>query len=71
MDATSKIAVHEFIKRLNRENNVTVILTIHDVDDIEAICDRIIVLINGVTLSDGSLSDLRAKVDGERILKRA
>jgi ABC-2 type transport system ATP-binding protein len=69
LDATSKIAVREFIKRLNRESNVTVILTTHDMDDIEALCDRIIVIGNGVTLSDGSLSDLRAKVDGERRLK--
>ena len=69
LDATSKIAVREFIKKLNRESNVTVILTTHDMDDIEALCERIVVIGNGVILSDGSLSSLREKVNGERRLK--
>lgn len=69
LDATSKLAVRDFVKRLNKERNVTVILTTHDMDDIEALCDRIIVIGNGTILSDGSLSDLRGKVSGERRLK--
>ena len=69
LDATSKLAVREFIKRLNQESNVTVILTTHDMDDIEALCERIVVIGNGEILSDGSLSDLRSKVNGERRLK--
>lgn len=62
LDATSKIVVCEFIKYLNRVRNVTVILTSHDMADIKALCHRIIVIGNGVTLSDGCLSDLRPKL---------
>jgi len=69
LDATSKLAVRDFVKRLNRQRNVTVILTTHDMDDIEALCDRIIVIGNGTILSDGPLSELRGRVNGERRLK--
>ena len=69
LDATSKLAVRQFIKQLNRDRNVTVILTTHDMDDIEALCHRIIVIGDGSILSDGNLSELRAKVNGERRLK--
>ncbi|MFN3236984.1 MAG: ATP-binding cassette domain-containing protein [Pseudomonadales bacterium] len=69
LDATSKFAVREFVKRLNRDYEVTVILTTHDMDDIEALCDRIIVLGNGHILSDSSLQALRNSVATERRIK--
>src|SRR5206468_852064 len=68
LDAVSKLAVRDFIKRLNRERGVTVILTTHDMDDIEALCTRIIVIGQGSILSDGTLEDLRARVTRERWL---
>lgn len=42
LDAVSKLAVRNLIKNLNRDNDVTIILTTHDMDDIEALCQRII-----------------------------
>jgi ABC-2 type transport system ATP-binding protein len=69
LDATSKFAVREFVKRLNRDYEVTVILTTHDMDDIEALCERIIVLGNGHILSDSSLQDLRNSIATERRIK--
>ncbi|HJN51160.1 MAG: ATP-binding cassette domain-containing protein [Pseudomonadales bacterium] len=69
LDAVSKLAVREFIKRINREEGITVILTTHDMDDIEALCDRIVVIGNGVIVSDGTLANLRHKLRGERRLK--
>jgi ABC-2 type transport system ATP-binding protein len=68
LDAVSKLAVRDFVKRVNREQGMTVILTTHDMDDIEALCDRILVIGAGTILSDGSWEALRAAVSGERRL---
>lgn len=68
LDAVSKLAVREFIQRLNRERGVTVILTTHDMDDIEALCTRVIVIGGGRILSDGTLDALRERVTRERWL---
>jgi ABC-2 type transport system ATP-binding protein len=67
LDATSKLAVREFVKKLNREG-VTVLLTTHDMDDIEALCTRVMVIGAGKILSDGTLSQLRARVTRDRWL---
>lgn len=68
LDAVSKLAIRDFVKRLNREYGVTVLLTTHDMDDIEALCERIIVIGGGKILSDGSLEALRSAVSEERRL---
>ncbi len=68
LDAVSKIAVREFILTLNRERGVTVILTTHDMDDVEALCTRVMVIGQGQILSDGTLEDLRQRVTRERWL---
>ena len=63
-----KLAVRGFVQRINRERGVTVILTTHDMDDIEALCSRVIVIGGGSILSDGAMTDLRNKVTRERRL---
>src|SRR5262249_56577269 len=68
LDAVSKLAVRRFIRRINEERGLTVILTTHDMDDIESLCSRVLVLANGRLLSDGPLEALRAKVTHERWL---
>jgi ABC-2 type transport system ATP-binding protein len=68
LDAVSKLAVRDFVQKLNRERGVTVILTTHDMDDIEALCSRVMVIGGGKILSDGTLEALRARVSGERWL---
>ena len=59
LDAVSKIAVRTFILRLNREKGTTVILTTHDMQDIEALTQRILLIGKGRILLDGRLEDLK------------
>ncbi|MBU5425842.1 ATP-binding cassette domain-containing protein [Tissierella pigra] len=66
LDAISKLAVREFIKKLNKEKGVTVILTTHDMDDIETLCNRVMVIGKGQILLDGSLETLRNTVSKDR-----
>jgi len=68
LDAVSKIAVRQFIKRLNEETGVTVILTTHDMNDIEALADRILMIGKGTLLYDGSLSELRRRFGTQRVI---
>jgi ABC-2 type transport system ATP-binding protein len=68
LDAVSKLAARDFVRRLNRERGVTVLLTTHDMDDIEALCERVILISKGQILSDGTLEALRAQVTPERWL---
>jgi ABC-2 type transport system ATP-binding protein len=68
LDAVSKLAVREFIAKLNAQRGVTVLLTTHDLDDIEALCRRVILIHEGKILTDGTLEDLRASVTSERRL---
>ena len=68
LDAVAKLAVRDFIRHINRENKVTVILTTHDMDDIETLCDRVLVIGDGRILSDGPLSEIRARVSNQRRL---
>lgn len=62
LDAISKIAVRQFIKQLNYEKKTTVILTTHDMQDIEALTDRIILIGKGKILLDGDLQELKKKI---------
>ena len=68
LDAVSKLAVRSFVSELNRERGTTVILTTHDMQDVEALAKRIILIGKGRILLDGSLSDLRHRFEGKRRL---
>lgn len=67
LDATTKIAVCDFIRYINRERGVTVILTTYDMADIEALCSRVMLIGGGKKLMDGDIALLRKGHD-ERIL---
>ncbi|EOR27117.1 MULTISPECIES: ATP-binding cassette domain-containing protein [Bacillaceae] len=68
LDAVSKIAVRNFIKKINKQKNVTVILTTHDMFDIEALCDRVILIGKGSLLYDGNLQELRNRFGSHRTI---
>ena len=62
LDAVSKVIVRNFIKKINKEQKVTVILTTHDMSDIESLAKRVIMIGNGKVLYDGTLSNLKKKM---------
>ncbi|MBO5198027.1 MAG: ABC transporter ATP-binding protein [Lachnospiraceae bacterium] len=66
LDAVSKIAVRNFILEINRTHKTTVILTTHDMQDIEALARRILLIGKGKILLDGGLSDLKKQFGGEK-----
>ncbi|MDP4089567.1 MAG: ATP-binding cassette domain-containing protein [Bacillota bacterium] len=68
LDAVSKIAVRQFIKKLNAERGTTVILTTHDMQDIEALTERILLIGKGRILLNGSLDELKQHVSEHKTL---
>lgn len=62
LDAVSKIAVRQFIQKLNKERGTTMILTTHDMQDVEALTERILLIGKGRLLLDGGIEELRQHV---------
>lgn len=60
LDAVSKLAVRSFIQQRNASHGTTVLLTTHDMQDIEALAGRILLIGRGRILMDGSFDDVRA-----------
>ena len=71
LDAVSKLAVRDFIKRINRERGTTVILTTHDMQDVEALAERVLLLGRGRILFDGTFSGLLAEAPGKESAEQA
>ncbi len=59
IDVLAKDRIRDFISRINRERHITVILTTHDVSDIEALCHKMLVIDRGSLLYDGSLETMK------------
>lgn len=68
VDMISKDRLRTFIKEINRERRVTVLLTTHDMNEIERICQRIIIIDHGRILYDGNLEKIRSHYGSDRIL---
>ena len=59
LDVVAKARVREFLAEINRERGVTVLLTTHDLGDIERLCDRLLVIDHGRVIYDGTLDELK------------
>ena len=68
LDVVAKERIRQFIQSINRERGVTVILTTHDLGDVEKLCERVMMIDRGRLLFDGLLSTLRERFGGEREL---
>ncbi|MGW6392039.1 ABC transporter ATP-binding protein [Streptomyces sp. NPDC055103] len=68
LDVVSKARVREFLKDLNTTNGTTVLLTTHDLTDIEQLCSRVMVIDHGKLMYDGELAGLHAVGESERLL---
>jgi ABC-2 type transport system ATP-binding protein len=68
LDVVSKERVREFLADLNARHNTTVLLTTHDLDDIERLCNRLLIIDHGHVIYDGGLDALRDKYGQERTL---
>jgi ABC-2 type transport system ATP-binding protein len=68
LDVVAKERIRGFIRAVNRERGTTVILTTHDLGDIEKLCERVVMIDRGHLLFDGGLAELRARFGGDRVL---
>jgi ABC-2 type transport system ATP-binding protein len=59
MDVVAKERLRQFIREINRQEKVTVLLTTHDMTDIEKLCSRLMIIDRGQLIYDGSLERLR------------
>jgi viologen exporter family transport system ATP-binding protein len=62
LDVVAKDHIRHFLRAINREFRTTVLLTTHDLDDIEELCRRIMIIDHGRVLYDGQLSDLKSRL---------
>jgi ABC-2 type transport system ATP-binding protein len=68
LDVVAKQRVREFLVEINREDGVTVMLTTHDLGDIERLCSRLLVIDHGSLIWDGGIPELKERFGGDRTL---
>jgi ABC-2 type transport system ATP-binding protein len=68
VDVLAKENLRTFIREINRDRKVTVLLTTHDMTDIEKLCNRMMIVDDGKILYDGSIDKLKQTYSGERTL---
>ncbi len=68
LDVVSKFAVREFLVETNRERGTTVLLTTHDLDDVEQLCQRMLIIDHGRVVLDGSVEGFKDEHGTDRTL---
>ena len=68
LDVVAKHRIRDFLRKINRERGVTVVLTTHDMADVEQLCSRLLIIDHGRLLYDGSLVEIRDRLGTERTL---
>lgn len=62
LDFEAKEAIRRFCRHINQIRNVTIILTTHDLQDVDEMCDRLMIINKGKLIADGNLSELRSEL---------
>jgi ABC-2 type transport system ATP-binding protein len=68
LDVVAKARIREFLKTINTERGTTLLLTTHDMDDIEQLCERMMIIDHGRVIYDGDLETVRRRFGGESVL---
>src|SRR5437868_14866158 len=68
LDVVAKARIRAFLQAINVEKGVTILLTTHDMDDIEMLCKRMLIIDHGRKLYDGTVDDIRLRFGGKRTL---
>ncbi|WP_310550391.1 ABC transporter ATP-binding protein [Paenibacillus glufosinatiresistens] len=68
LDVSVKLRIRSFIKQMNREKGTTVMLTTHDLGDIEDLCERLVIIDRGVIIFDGRLKEVKDAFARERTI---
>ncbi len=68
LDVVAKARIRDFLEQLNREHGITVLLTTHDMADIERLCSRMLIIDHGRVIYDGDLMAIKDRFGGERTL---
>jgi ABC-2 type transport system ATP-binding protein len=68
LDVVAKHRIRDFLRTINRERGVTVLLTTHDMADVEQLCSRLLIIDHGTLLYDGGLPEIRDRLGKERTL---
>jgi ABC-2 type transport system ATP-binding protein len=68
LDVVAKQKVRDFVRHMNKENNITMLFTTHDMGDIEKTCDRVLIIDKGKIIYDGTTDDIREKYAKYRTL---
>jgi ABC-2 type transport system ATP-binding protein len=69
LDVMAKDQIRQFLRSVNKEKQVTLFLTTHDLKDIEEICPRMIIVNKGHLVYDGGVEQLRARVGNQRKIR--
>jgi len=69
LDITSKKNIRKFLRDLQKNSNITILLTSHDMEDVEKVCDRVIIINKGEKVYDNKLTDLQNNYKNEKFIK--
>jgi ABC-2 type transport system ATP-binding protein len=69
LDVVAKESIRDFLKKINKDKQVTILLTTHDLDDVESLCKRVMVIDQGKLIHDDTLNSLKGKFGNFKVLE--